>query len=140
MTQLLGEDLGNTSKRGDFKPNIIIWVRRCNMAEQRPQPQNLLFTQDELKEKLKVSNFDPNVILRGAQLTVVGGKPMHGHSLPSVVANHIPSSSSITEPKALHIRTLQAGSYCCGRWYCNQGRHRDTGMCPNVSLQRGNWY
>lgn len=29
-------------------------------------------TQEQLKKKLQVSNFDPNAILRGAQLTVVG--------------------------------------------------------------------
>ena len=67
------------------------------MADQMSGPQKPLFTQDELKEKLKVSNFDPNAILRGAQLTVVGGKSVHSHSLPSVFVNHIPSSSGITE-------------------------------------------
>ncbi|TAQ85839.1 hypothetical protein B7494_g5842 [Chlorociboria aeruginascens] len=34
--------------------------------------QTPLSTQEKLKEKLAVSNFDPNAILRGAQLTVVG--------------------------------------------------------------------
>jgi len=32
-----------------------------------------LLTKEQLKKKLEVSNFDPNAILRGAQLTVVGG-------------------------------------------------------------------
>lgn len=28
---------------------------------------------DKLKKELDVSNFDPNAVLRGAQLTLVGG-------------------------------------------------------------------
>jgi hypothetical protein len=43
------------------------------MAERRSQAQRPLLTQEELKKKLEVTNFDPNAILRGAQLTVVGG-------------------------------------------------------------------
>ncbi|PMD42400.1 transmembrane protein-like protein UsgS [Hyaloscypha variabilis F] len=42
------------------------------MAERRSQAQRPLLTQEELKKKLEVTNFDPNAILRGAQLTVVG--------------------------------------------------------------------
>ena len=30
---------------------------------------------EELKKKLEISNFHPDAILRGAQLTVVGGMP-----------------------------------------------------------------
>ena len=40
------------------------------------QPQHAqkpILTKEQLKKKLEVSNFDPNAILRGAQLTVVGG-------------------------------------------------------------------
>lgn len=29
---------------------------------------------ERLKEKLAISNFDPNAILRGMQLTIVGGE------------------------------------------------------------------
>jgi hypothetical protein len=43
------------------------------MAEHRSQPQRPLLTQEELKKKFEISNFDLNAILRGAQLTVVGG-------------------------------------------------------------------
>ena len=67
------------------------------MAEHRSQPQRPLFSQEELEEKLSISNFDLNAILRGAQLTVVGGKPEHGHSLPSIVANHNVSTACIAE-------------------------------------------
>jgi hypothetical protein len=43
---------------------------------QPPQPriQRPLPTREQLEEKLNASNFDPNAILRGAQLTVVGGQ------------------------------------------------------------------
>ncbi|CAG8954189.1 hypothetical protein HYFRA_00005809 [Hymenoscyphus fraxineus] len=34
--------------------------------------QKPLITQEKLKEKLQVTNFEPNAIIRGAQLTVVG--------------------------------------------------------------------
>ncbi|PMD67352.1 uncharacterized protein K444DRAFT_516252 [Hyaloscypha bicolor E] len=42
------------------------------MAQRRSQAQRPLLTQEQLKKKLEVTNFDPNAILRGAQLTVVG--------------------------------------------------------------------
>ncbi|KAE9369621.1 transmembrane protein-like protein UsgS [Stipitochalara longipes BDJ] len=42
------------------------------MAQRRSQAQRPLLTQEELKKKLEITNFDPNAILRGAQLTVVG--------------------------------------------------------------------
>jgi len=45
----------------------------ANMAQRRSQAQRPLLTQEELKKKLEITNFDPNAILRGAQLTVVGG-------------------------------------------------------------------
>lgn len=52
--------------------NII--RRGTAMAGGNPQTQKPLLTQEQLKKKLTVSNFDPNAILRGAQLTVVGGQ------------------------------------------------------------------
>ncbi|KAI9052554.1 hypothetical protein LZ554_003897 [Drepanopeziza brunnea f. sp. 'monogermtubi'] len=44
------------------------------MSERRsnPQSQKPLLSPELLKKKLNISNFDPNAILRGAQLTVVG--------------------------------------------------------------------
>jgi len=42
------------------------------MEQPRSPAQRPLLTQEQLKKKLQVSNFDPNAILRGAQLTVVG--------------------------------------------------------------------
>jgi hypothetical protein len=52
--------------------DILISV--ANMVEHRIQSQRPVITQEELKKKLEVSHFDPNAVLRGAQLTVVGGK------------------------------------------------------------------
>jgi hypothetical protein len=43
------------------------------MDQRRSQAQRPLLTQEQLKKKLEITNFDPNAILRGAQLTVVGG-------------------------------------------------------------------
>jgi hypothetical protein len=56
------------------------------MAEHRPQPQTPLLTQEELKKKFEISNFDLNAILRGAQLTVVGGTYTPKET-PSIIAN-----------------------------------------------------
>jgi hypothetical protein len=50
------------------------------MAQRRSQAQRPLLTQEQLKKKLEITNFDPNAILRGAQLTVVGGPYMGGPS------------------------------------------------------------
>jgi hypothetical protein len=52
---------------------ILISIIAKIMAEHRSQPQRPLLTQEELKKKFEISNFDLNAILRGAQLTVVGG-------------------------------------------------------------------
>jgi hypothetical protein len=48
------------------------------MDQHRPQTQRPLLTQEQLKKKLEITNFDPNAILRGAQLTVVGGTYLDG--------------------------------------------------------------
>lgn len=48
------------------------------MSQRRSQAQGPLLTQEQLKKKLEVTNFDPNAILRGAQLTVVGGVYLDG--------------------------------------------------------------
>lgn len=51
---------------------------------------------EKLKEKLAISNFDPNAILRGAQLTIVGGK---------LAFNSSTLQHKLTGPKA--IRALR---------------------------------
>lgn len=58
-----------------YKPVLFIWIfiRAKIMAEHISQSQRPLLTQEELKKKFEISNFDLNAILRGAQLTVVGG-------------------------------------------------------------------
>jgi len=56
------------------------------MAQPRSSAQRPLLTQEQLKKKLQVSNFDPNAILRGAQLTVVGGQStLMGNAFPSLL-------------------------------------------------------
>jgi hypothetical protein len=40
---------------------------------EKPEKPPLLADRDALLEKLSVSHFDLNAIIRGAQLTVVGG-------------------------------------------------------------------
>jgi hypothetical protein len=55
------------------------------MAQHRLQAQRPLLTQEQLKKKLEVTNFDPNAILRGAQLTVVGGPYLDGQPRPQVL-------------------------------------------------------
>jgi len=55
------------------------------MAEHRSQPQRPLIAQEELKKKFEISNFDLNAILRGAQLTVVGGTYLK--ETPSTIAD-----------------------------------------------------
>ena len=48
------------------------------MAESRTKGQKPFITaeqEEKLKRKFDVKNFDPNAMLRGAQLTVVGGWP-----------------------------------------------------------------
>ena len=57
------------------------------MAQRRGKAQVPLITpeqEEKLKKKLEIKNFDLNAILRGAQLTVVGGMTLfhaHVHSL-----------------------------------------------------------
>ncbi len=61
------------------------------MAQRRPQaPERLLSQQiqDRLKAKLTVANFDLNAILRGVQLTVVGG--MGNPIQPCVLPTDLP--------------------------------------------------
>ncbi|KAM3463061.1 hypothetical protein MY5147_009730 [Beauveria neobassiana] len=59
---------------------------------------------------LDLSNFDINAVLRGMQLTLVGG-----------------TSSSASESSYVHQRPLQAGGVC------RRHRHRNTSHCvhPN---------
>lgn len=47
------------------------------MARQQPLDQG------RLKKQLSISNFEPNAIIRGAQLTLVGGEcPRKGSTMP----------------------------------------------------------
>lgn len=59
----------------------ILLGATIRMAQPRAQAQKPLLTQEQLKKKLEISNFEPNSILRGAQLTVVGGQ----YALPCII-------------------------------------------------------
>ena len=49
-----------------------------------------------------MSNFDPNAILRGAQLTVVGGLPLQNlAALPP--AERCGSTQSSSEPRSIQV-------------------------------------
>jgi hypothetical protein len=76
------------------------------MAQSSSHTRRPLLTKEQLKKKLEVSNFDPNAILRGAQLTVVGGNiallPLYTHAS----ANHYKSFEGIAESCIIHIGAL----------------------------------
>jgi len=72
---------------------------------QPPHAQKPILTKEQLKKKLEVSNFDPNAILRGAQLTVVGGKFMlYVFTILYLLISS--SSESIAESSPVYIGTL----------------------------------
>ena len=62
----------------ELEPSTGLYLQTTTtMAESNSRAQRPLLTQEQLKKKLAVSNFDPNAILRGAQLTVVGGQLLY---------------------------------------------------------------
>lgn len=42
-------------------------------SQRTPKLERSILSSEKLKKKLEISNFHPDAILRGAQLTVVGG-------------------------------------------------------------------
>jgi hypothetical protein len=74
------------------------------MAEQPVKAHKPLLTpeqEERLKKKLEVKNFDFNAILRGAQLTVVGGLRTTLYCLIIITDPKSPSSPS--ESRTLHF-------------------------------------
>lgn len=70
---------------------------------------------EKIKEKLDVSHFDFNAVIRGMQLTLVGGtylllskSTLYGLILMIAYAN---STQSLAESGSLHIKTLSTSSY-----------------------------
>jgi hypothetical protein len=51
----------------------LIFIEATIMADSQTPQQRPLLTQEQLKKRFEIKNFDLNAILRGAQLTVVGG-------------------------------------------------------------------
>ncbi|KAH8634426.1 hypothetical protein IG631_09826 [Alternaria alternata] len=76
-----------------------------------------------------VSNFDPNAILRGAQLTLVGGKACPSrYRHDSSILTRPDSQSGSPEPGSLHLGPLPPSCYCCScrhRYPCHR-RHTRT--------------
>ncbi|KAK2628859.1 hypothetical protein QTJ16_001962 [Diplocarpon rosae] len=74
------------------------------MAQSRSRAQKPLLAHEELKKKLTVSNFDPNAILRGAQLTVVGA--LRALQNPGLFTSEHYKQAAIAVAAGLTIRIL----------------------------------
>ncbi|PBP18716.1 transmembrane protein UsgS [Diplocarpon rosae] len=74
------------------------------MAQSRSRAQKPLLAHEELKKKLTVSNFDPNAILRGAQLTVVGA--LRALQNPGLFTSEHYKQAAIAVAAGLAIRIL----------------------------------
>lgn len=115
--------------------NKTCTLKDTTMSQSRPQTQKPLLTPEQLKKKLEITNFDPNAIIRGAQLTVVGGR---WRLLQSFNYNHwcVWSSASFTESKTVYQRSLQASCFsCCGR-NCHSAGHLYSGRIVIVMFLR----
>jgi hypothetical protein len=69
-------------------------------------------------DSLDVSNFDLNAILRGAQLTLVGGRswsPLHRSQALTCAS----SKSSSPESGHLHVGPLPPSCHCCSSRDCH---------------------
>lgn len=93
-------------------------------ARQRRPPKPQLpvdIDKDKLKKAFDISHFDLNAILRGVELTLVGGM----HQIPPSCCQALtPSSQQISsEPGFVQFRTLPTGCYCCRRWHCHPPGH-----------------
>lgn len=100
------------------------------MAQRDGAPKASLPAQEQLnilKKKFEVTNFDLNAMLRGAQLTVVGGKLPELLGLDDIEAYHFMSTSSITKSTTFYLRALQAGCLCRRCWNRHQACHRNSG-------------
>lgn len=69
-----------------------------------------------------MSNFDPNAILRGAQLTIVGGSQAHRFKIINK-AEILFSIPSFTESGTLQVRTLPASGHSSMRGDTDQAGH-----------------
>jgi hypothetical protein len=81
-----------------------------------------------------MSNFDPNAILRGAQLTLVGGTTHRRLILDSYPLTCACSQSCPPKPRTIHIRSLPTSSSRCGCWCCYSNSRICT--CMSAPLKR----
>jgi hypothetical protein len=75
-------------------------------------------TRPAAMDSLDVSNFDLNAILRGAQLTLVGGRswsPLHRSQALTCAS----SKSSSPESGHLHVGPLPPSCHCCSSRDCH---------------------
>lgn len=73
-----------------------------------------------LKKQFDVSNFDPNAVLRGMQLTLVGGESVSVPiflSATMICLTLCRSASRLAKPGSLHERSLSASCHRRGYRY-----------------------
>ena len=82
-----------------------------------------------------MSNFDPNAIIRGAQLTVVGGEHVQLLSNPTGASSLLMSSSnkSVAESGALQVRALPTGRHR----RCRRGLDQAADRCAGTIMDYG---
>lgn len=98
-------------------------------------PQQLHLDKDKLKQQFDVSHFDINAILRGMQLTLVGGTSPRRFSTVSngiwelsdllLTQSSLPSTS---KPGFVHFNALQAGYQGCHSRLCHPPANFLTGL------------
>lgn len=111
-------------------------ISAMSSQKRTTQSQRPILSQEELKRKLAVSNFHPDAILRGAQLTVVGGIVSTLTKDMCARTHSLNSSESATEPFAFHFRALQASRHCRSCWNCNSTCHYCTSMWSSCKVIR----
>lgn len=98
------------------------------MADQKT-PQLGKLDKEELKKAFDISHFDLNAVLRGVQLTLVGGMfylqmPIFVFPKYLTVFFLVSSSPSPTKPRDIHKLSLQASRYSCWRRHCHSLGYR----------------
>jgi hypothetical protein len=76
-----------------------------------------------------VSNFDVNAILRGAQLTLVGGNLCYSSGLCEAMLT-VDSQSCSPKPRSLHFGPLSSSCNCRSGWYCHPDHSCHTRTIP----------
>lgn len=87
---------------------------------------------EKLKKSFDLSHFDPNAVIRGAQLTLVGGKMLSidkyycGYRRPLVLTSSAPPSATcLAESWHLHYRSLPTSCDSSSCRNCHQAHYID---------------